>query len=93
MALSFFPSGGGRLVDGGIKVDNVRMDAFKQAENGDGYVIRLFNAKNIPVTGLVSYKALGIDADVNLGAFEIKTYSAKDGKLTEIPMLERDFVC
>jgi hypothetical protein len=43
------------------------------------------------VTGHIAYKLLGIDSDVNLGAFEIKTYAVKNGGLTEIPMLEREF--
>jgi len=91
MVLSFFPNGSGKIIDGGITVDNVRMDVFKQAETGEGYVIRLFNVKNEPVTGHVSYKLLSIDTDVNLGAFEIKTYSVKNGSLTEIPLLENEY--
>ncbi|MCL2100012.1 MAG: alpha-mannosidase, partial [Oscillospiraceae bacterium] len=97
MVLSFFPSGkdkgngdGGNM-DGGIKIDNARMDAFKKAENGGGYVLRLFNVKNIPVTARVTYKDLSIDSEVALGAFEIKTYAVEYGILEEIPMLERDF--
>ena len=64
------------------------MDAFKEAENGDGYVMRLFNAKNAPAKGRVAYGALGIDAELNFGAFEIKTYSLKPGKIEEITLLE-----
>ena len=91
VVLSFFPSGNGEIIDGGITVENVRMDVFKQAESGDGYVMRLFNVKNSPVTGHIKYKALGIDTRVELGAFEIKTYAVKPGVLTEIPMLEREY--
>ena len=92
MVLSFFPNGSGKCIGGGIKAGNVRMDVFKQAENGGGYVIRLFNVKNTPVTGHITYKALDIDSEVSLGAFEIKTYSVKNGELAEIPMLEREYV-
>jgi alpha-mannosidase len=91
VVLSFFPNGSGKLTGGGIKVENARMDAFKRAENGEGYVMRLFNVKNAPVSAHVQYEVLGIDAYVDLGAFEIKTYSLKEGKLEEIPLLEREF--
>ena len=92
MTLSFFPNGSGKVVEGGIKVDNLRMDAFKRAENGDGYVMRLFNAGGKPKKGHVAYGAMGIDADIELGAYEIATYSLKKGELAPIPMLEADFV-
>jgi len=91
MTLSFFPNGKGKMIESGIEVDNIRMDVFKPAENGDGYVIRLFNVKNTSVTGHITYKALGINTDVNLNAFEIKTYAVNNGSLTEIPMLEKDY--
>jgi len=93
--LSFFPNGNGKTVGCGIKVDHVRMDAFKKPENGggdNGYVLRLFNVKNTPVTGHVAFKALNIDADVDFKAFEIKTYFIKDGGFTEIPLLEKEYV-
>ena len=93
MVLSFFPNGSGKNIDSGIqgiKIEgNIRMDAFKQAEDGDGYVMRLFNTKNTAVTGHITYEALGIETDVKLGAFEIKTYAIKEGELAEIPLLER----
>ena len=92
MVLSFFPNGGGKNINSGITVKNVRMDVLKQAENDDGYIIRLFNVKNLPATGHITYKILNIDADVNLGAFEIKTYALQNGKLTEVPMLEKEYV-
>jgi alpha-mannosidase len=91
VVLSFFPSGSGKAVDSGIKVENVRMDAFKKAENGEGYVMRLFNVKDTPVVGHIKYEAMDIDATVELSAFEIKTFSVKNGKLGEIPLLEREF--
>jgi len=92
MALSFFPNGNGKIINGGIIVDNVRMDVLKQAENSEeGYIIRLFNVKNSPVTGHITYKILNIDTDVNLGAFEIKTFALKKGGFTEIPLLEREY--
>lgn len=91
VVLSFFPSGNGKTAEGGIKVENVRMDAFKRAENGDGYVARLFNVKDTPVKGHIKYEALSIDAAVEFGAFEIKTFSVKEGKFEEIPLLERQF--
>jgi len=91
MVLSFFPSGNGKNIESGIKVDNVRMDALKQAENGDGCIARLFNAKNSRITGHITYKAMNIDADVDFGAFEIKTFCITYGEFAEIPMLEKDF--
>ena len=89
--LSFFPSGNGESISAGIKVDNLRMDVFKPAENGDGYIIRLFNTKNTPEKGHITYGALNIDEDVELGAYEIKTYLITKNTLAEVPLLEREF--
>jgi alpha-mannosidase len=89
--LSFFPNGSGKIVEGGITVEGARMDAFKKAESGDGYVLRLFNPKNGPAAARVEYKAQNIDAKVDLGAFEIATYSVKPGKFFQIPMLEKEY--
>ena len=93
MILSFFPNGKGNMINGGITVDNARMDVLKQAEDGSGYIIRLFNAKNSPATAHITYKMLNIDidTDINFGAFEIKTFALKKDGLTEIPMLEREY--
>ena len=90
--LSFFPSGSGKIIDCGIKVDNLRMDVFKKAESGDGYILRLFNVKNAPVKGHVKFNSLNIDAEVEQGMFEIKTYSLQNGGLIEIPMLEKEYI-
>lgn len=74
-ALSFFPHGNGtRTQPGAILSDDViQMAAFKQAEDGRGYIIRLFEPTGQARTTTLAIPALNLTADVALGAFEIKT--------------------
>ncbi|SFA73988.1 alpha-mannosidase [Cohnella sp. OV330] len=75
-ALSFFPSGAGTLPHGGVELEGDRavLTAFKQAEDGDGYIVRLYEPAGAPGSALVRIPSLGIEERVELGAFEIKSY-------------------
>ena len=74
-ALSFFPHGGGTPPQPGalLSDDVVQVAAFKQAEDGRGYILRLFEPTGQPRATTVTVPALNLTADVALGAFEIKT--------------------
>jgi alpha-mannosidase len=74
-ALSFFPHGGGTRPQPGFVLsdDVVLVAAFKQAEDGVGYILRLFEPTGQAHATTVSIPSLDLTADVALGGFEIKT--------------------
>ncbi|MCD6284302.1 MAG: alpha-mannosidase [Anaerolineae bacterium] len=74
-ALSFFPQGGGSRPEPGLLLsDNVvQLTAFKQAEDGRGFVIRLFEPTGQPRRTTLSVPSHDLAVDIELGSFEIKT--------------------
>ena len=71
MVLSFFPSGDGEVpaVPLTLTGDTVQMAALKRAEDGNGYIVRLFNPA--PVPAAVTLTAEGHSCEVSFGKFEI----------------------
>lgn len=88
MVLSFYPTGTGEKPTSPLSLSGniVNITAFKKAECGNGYIIRLFNPTEKPTTATLT--AFGIAEEISFGAFEIKTYRFDDGKLTETTLLE-----
>jgi len=74
-ALSFFPHGGGSQPKRGpiLSDDVVQIAAFKQAEDGNGFVIRLFEPTGHARQTTLSVPSLDLAVDVELASFEIKT--------------------
>jgi alpha-mannosidase len=91
--LSFSPSGQGRKPLPGLLLgdDAVQLVAFKKAERSERYVIRLFEPTGQARTTRISIPALGIQEEVALGAFEVKTLLLDAGakSLTEADLMER----
>lgn len=75
-ALSFFPSGKGKKVGAGVVLsdDVVQLAAMKEAQDGKGFILRLFEPTGTPRATTLSLPALGLSLDVRLGPFEIKTF-------------------
>ena len=75
-ALSFFPAGDGEkpapLIELGDEA--IQMTAFKRAEEGEGYIIRLYEPTGQPRATKILLPALGIHQTAVFGAFEIKTF-------------------
>lgn len=95
MAVSFCPSGLGDNPAPGVLLsdDVVLIAAFKRAEDGDGYILRLFEPTGEPRETTVSIPVVGVQEIVKLSAFEIKSLRLKDGAkafietdLTERPL-------
>ena len=89
MMLSFYPTGVGEkpqtpvlLKDNGI----VTIEAFKKADCGDGYILRLFNPTEKKQTAVV--QVYGAEATVEFGKFEIKTLRYEAGTLREDSLME-----
>jgi alpha-mannosidase len=75
--LSFYPTGAGQkppfpLVQ--LDGDAVLMTAFKRASDGNGYVIRLFEPTGAARVARLRIPLLGLDREVALSPFEIKTF-------------------
>lgn len=91
--LSFFPTGAGAapalpMIELGDEV--VQLTAFKQAADGDGHILRLFEPTGTARQTVVKLPPLGMAFPVSLTPFEVKTFrldvSAKT--LTETDMME-----
>ncbi|SDN93164.1 alpha-mannosidase [Paenibacillus sp. yr247] len=91
-ALTYFPSGAGELPKPLITLndDVVQMTAFKKAEASEDYIIRLFEPTGQPRSTVIHLPALGIEQQVELGKFEMKTLrlDVEAGRLTEENVME-----
>lgn len=92
-ALSFFPSGEGEQTGPCVILedDSIQLSAFKKEEEGDGYILRLFEPTGSGGTTTVSLPAYGIRHEVSLNGFEIKTFRVHSSSrmLEEVPLCER----
>lgn len=92
-AISFFPAG---LVEKAqpfaeLSDDVVQMAAAKQAEDGDGLIVRLFEPTGRARKTTLTMPFCGLKHEVSLSAFEIKTLRIDPATLTvmEADLLER----
>jgi alpha-mannosidase len=90
-ALSFFPHGGGARPAPGLSLsdDVVQLTALKQAEDGNGFVIRLFEPTGVARQTTLSVPSHDLSVTVELGGFEIKTLrlDTEAGTITEADLL------
>ena len=89
MLLSFYPTGIGSLPGCPVQLegtDTVTMTAFKQAQDGCGYIVRLFNPT--PQTAEARLRIVGEPADIKFGPYEIKTLRICDGVVSETDLME-----
>ncbi len=91
-ALSFFPHGGESQPRPGLLLDDdvVQVTAFKQAEDGRGYIIRLFEPTGLARATTISVPSMGLSAPIALKGFEIKTLrlDSDAATLTETSLME-----
>jgi alpha-mannosidase len=89
MALSFYPSALGEMPVAPVSIENneiINITAFKKAEIGEGYIIRLFNPVETEQTATLRFK--NITKKIEFSAFEIKTLRCTDNEITESNLLE-----
>lgn len=91
-ALSFFPSGEGALSESFIVLedDSIQLSAFKKEEEGEGYILRLYEPTGQGGSTAVSIPAFGIRMPISLNGFEIRTFRLLpvSGTLEEAPLCE-----
>ncbi|MBR5472561.1 MAG: alpha-mannosidase [Clostridia bacterium] len=89
MALSFYPTGIGKIPASPLKLlgtDCITINAFKKADVGEGYIIRLFN----PTATKQSCNLAFYDTktSVDFGAYEIKTIRFDGKNFSETNLME-----
>ncbi len=89
-ALAFCPSGQGEKPGSFYTLDNSRIvvSALKKAEDGNGYILRLYETTGAPQTGCLRIPSLGIEAAVSLEGQELRTCRLTQGSLREEELLE-----
>ena len=90
MALSYYPTGEGEkpavpMLLSGNSV--VQWTALKQAEDGDGWVVRLFNPTAQAQTTTLQFA--DAEAVLTFVAYEIKSLRYQNGTLHETDLLEQ----
>ena len=90
--LAFNASGAGEKKSPAILVDqaNVLVSAWKKAENGEGYTLRLYESTGKDTAAVVALPFAGVTCPVSLKGFEIKTlhYDEQTKQLTEADLLD-----
>jgi len=76
LAVPFYPDGRHPPRGAAIEISGecVEMTALKRAEDGNGFIVRLFNPTDRPQDVTVSAPSFAIAADVTLGPYEISTH-------------------
>lgn len=96
MAISFYPSGRGTTPAPGIILsdDTVLVTAFKQAESGRGFVLRLFEPTGTAQTTTVAIPSLSMKKSVTLNPYEIKSLLIlpEEQSWVEVNLVERPVV-
>ncbi len=81
MALSFYPTGVGKLPSSPLKLldtECITINAFKKADCGEGYIIRLFNPTDKNQSCRLAF--YGKETTIDFGCYEVKTIRF-DGKI------------
>lgn len=93
MALGMCPAGIGELPQPGpaiIGAPSVVLSAFKQEEQGDGFILRLYESQGVSAD--VSLRLLGGETSLSFSPFEIKTlrYDPHRNTCNEINIMESE---
>jgi alpha-mannosidase len=90
--LSFFPSGQGKKPKPLAELQDhvVQLAAFKKAERGEDYIIRLFEPTGKNRSTTLVLPPLGLKKKIDLTGFEIKTLkvNARKKTLKEVSLME-----
>lgn len=84
-ALSFFPSGADEIKDTRIELSNPLIILSRLRKNENDVTVRLYNSSDMPADTRLCIE--GKDFEISLGAFEVKTFSYANSKLTETDMI------
>ncbi len=85
IALSFFPSGAGEKKETAVELTNRNILLSRFCETENGIKIRLFNASE--TSEKTELKIASGSFEIELGAYEVKTFRYKNAELNEIDMI------
>lgn len=85
IALSFFPSGAKEKKDTRFEIDSPEIILSRFCKRDDGITIRLFNSSDKAENAVL--KIENKKFEICFGMFEVKTFTYKDGNLTETEMI------
>ncbi len=89
MSLSLYPSKAGEKPKQSLVIKNndiINVTAYKKSENGDGYIVRLFNPVETRQTADICYYELSENAV--FAPFEIKSFRLSRKEITETNLME-----
>lgn len=74
----------------GIRVEpeSVLATVLKKAEDGDGWIVRLFESSGTACRADVDVPVIGARWSVEIGAFEVRTFRVSDGVVAEVDLVE-----
>ncbi len=90
-ALSAFPVKNDKpLPKAGVTIEGegIYVSAFKKCEEGNGYILRVYEPIGEKRYGRVIIESLNMDFNVELSPFEVKTFKVENGKVIEVTMTE-----
>lgn len=92
MVLTAYPSGEGDKPDELLEISGkkISLQAFKKAEDGNGYIMRLYNGSLKKSKASVVSKALEFEIEVEMGATEIATFRITEGNIVKTDLIERE---
>jgi alpha-mannosidase len=73
-----------------LDASTVTVSALKQAEDGQGYILRLYESMGKAAAARVSIPSLAIDETLAFKPFEIRTFRLDRGKISPCPLLENE---
>ena len=91
-ALAFCPSGKGKKAAPALLIDNpsVVLSAWKKAEDGRGYILRLYETTGQEQSAVLSFPALSFSQQIRLEGQEVRSWRfiPAERKLEDCPLLE-----
>ena len=89
-ALAYCPSGKGEKPGSFMTVDDpeVVVSALKAAEDGDGYILRLYESTGTHRNPRVQIPLLEIDEKVEIPRNSVETFRVRKGRLEKAPLIE-----
>ena len=73
-----------------MELDNpaVQLSAFKKAEDGKGWIVRLYEGEGKAQSAVLRLPFAGLEERIDFTPFQIKTFRLHDGKLATEDVLE-----
>ena len=90
VTVSYFPRGSGERRKHEFNVNGVRMDTCKKANNGKGYILRLFNNNDTVSIGNVKITALNVTWNAEFKPYEIITLKVDKGSVRRVSIINEE---